>query len=59
VGRTDINGAPRTFNSFYDMADEAAISRLYGGIHYRAAIEQGILQGRKIGTNIMGIQMKK
>lgn len=59
VGRTDINGAPRTFNSFYDMADESAISRLYGGIHYRAAIEQGILQGRKIGTNIMGIQMKK
>ena len=33
---------PRRFGSFLDAAEEAAISRLYGGIHYRAAIENGI-----------------
>ena len=31
------------------MADEAGISRLYGGIHYRADIEQGKAHGRRIG----------
>jgi hypothetical protein len=27
--------APRSFGSFLGAADEAAISRLYGGIHFR------------------------
>lgn len=31
------------------MADEAALSRLYGGIHYRFDNEQGLALGRKIG----------
>jgi hypothetical protein len=31
--------APRSFGSFFDFANEAAISRLYGGIRYRSAIE--------------------
>ncbi len=39
----------RSFNSFYDASSEAAISRLYGGIHYRAAIDNGLDQGKKIG----------
>ncbi|MDP1858206.1 MAG: vanadium-dependent haloperoxidase [Gemmatimonadaceae bacterium] len=39
----------RAFISFAQAADEAAISRLYGGIHYRRAIEQGRIQGRKVG----------
>ncbi|MBK8442772.1 MAG: vanadium-dependent haloperoxidase [Sphingobacteriales bacterium] len=37
--------APRSFSSFFAAADEAAMSRLYGGIHYRLAIEAGIKQG--------------
>lgn len=40
----------RTFPSFIDAAKEAAISRMYGGIHYRAAIEEGLQQGFKVGT---------
>jgi len=52
VDRTDIDGSPRSFDSFYDFADEAAISRLYGGIHYRAAIDIGVEQGIEIGKNI-------
>jgi membrane-associated phospholipid phosphatase len=41
--------APRRFESFLDAAQEAAISRLYGGIHFRAAIDNGLAQGRRIG----------
>jgi len=43
----------RTFDSFYEAADEAAISRLYGGIHFRAAIEHGVEQGRCIGQTLL------
>ena len=37
------------FSSFTEACNEAAISRLYGGIHYRAAIVNGQTQGGKIG----------
>jgi hypothetical protein len=40
---------PRAFASFEQAAAEAAISRLYGGIHYRMAIEEGVVQGRRVG----------
>ncbi len=39
----------RSFSSFREAAEEAAISRLYGGIHYRMAAERGIEQGRRVG----------
>ena len=43
----------RKFNSFYEAADQASISRMYGGIHFITAIEKGKEQGRKIGTYIL------
>ncbi len=43
----------RSFTSFYAASDEAAISRLYGGIHYRPAIEYGVDQGKKVGSFIV------
>jgi len=42
----------RTFTSFNSASKEAAMSRFYGGIHYRAAIENGMVQGTKLGTYI-------
>lgn len=39
----------RSFPSFKAAAAEAAISRMYGGIHYRRAVEEGSVQGRMIG----------
>jgi len=42
----------RSFNSFEQAAQEAAISRMYGGIHYRAAIEVGLQQGISIGRKL-------
>jgi len=43
----------RSFTSFRQAAAEAAISRLYAGIHYRMAIEEGIVQGRKVGEEVV------
>ena len=57
--RADIDGSPRSYDSFYEAADEAAISRLYGGIHYRAAIELGVDQGIRVGINIGNLPFKK
>lgn len=42
----------REFNSFLEASEEAAISRLYGGIHYMPAITNGVAQGKAIGTFI-------
>ena len=44
---------PRSFNSFIEAADEAAVSRMYGGIHYRPACENGIVEGRALGNYIV------
>jgi len=44
---------PRAFASFQAAAAEAAISRLYGGIHYRMAIEQGAIEGRRVGELVV------
>jgi len=49
-----IYGLPiRSFSSFNQAADEAAISRMYGGIHYRAAVEIGVKQGRDLGKFVV------
>jgi hypothetical protein len=43
----------RSFPSFDAAAQEAAISRLYGGIHYRDACEQGLLQGKGVAKHAL------
>lgn len=40
---------PRKFTSFRAAAQEAAMSRVYGGIHYKIACTEGNKLGRKIG----------
>jgi hypothetical protein len=50
----------RNFKSFFDAAQEAAISRMYGGIHYRPAVENGVVEGKAVGKFIMEkIQTRK
>jgi PAP2 superfamily len=44
---------PRSFNSFMDASSEAAISRLYGGIHYRKACEIGKVEGGGVGNLVV------
>jgi hypothetical protein len=43
----------RSFKSFMDAADEASVSRLYGGIHYRSALDNGQMQGKKVGKWVL------
>jgi len=43
-------GMKRSFSSIKAAANEVSLSRMYGGIHYRAAIENGQKQGEQIGS---------
>lgn len=50
----------RSFTSFRNAAKEAAISRIYGGIHYNAAVEHGLTQGIAIGNYVVdNLQLNK
>jgi hypothetical protein len=48
--------AARRFASFSDAADEAALSRLYGGIHFRSAAINGLAQGRCIAAQTLSLK---
>jgi len=50
---------PRNFKSFHAAAEEAGISRLYGGIHFRSAIVDGLAQGRCIGGYAITLKTRK
>lgn len=51
------DGIPaRDFPDFWAAASEAAISRLYGGIHFRAAVDRGLEQGRCIGAATVALR---
>lgn len=51
---------PRSFKSFYEASAEAAVSRLYGGIHYPPACDIGMEQGKKVGQHVVStVKMKK
>lgn len=54
------DGLPaRKFASFWAAAEEAAVSRLYGGIHFRPAIERGLDQGRCVGRYAVALKTRK
>jgi hypothetical protein len=61
VDRThEDRGLPaRSFVSFFQAAGEAAISRLYGGIHYRPAIVRGLEQGRCVGQAVSALEFRR
>jgi hypothetical protein len=48
----------RAFPSFVAAAGEAGMSRLYGGIHFRAAVENGLEQGRCIAQFAIGLRTR-
>ncbi|HKO32873.1 MAG TPA: phosphatase PAP2 family protein [Candidatus Limnocylindria bacterium] len=48
----------REFPSVEAAASEAAISRLYGGIHFRSAIERGLEQGGCIGGQVARLPLR-
>ena len=55
----DRGWGPRTFKSFKAAADEAALSRLYAGIHYRFGVMGGQLQGRCVADKVLALQLRR
>jgi hypothetical protein len=43
----------RSFGSFREAAAEAAISRLYGGIHYPMSVQVGLEEGKRVGRQVV------
>lgn len=48
----------RSFTSFTQAADEAGLSRIYGGIHFAFDSTAGLAAGRSIGTYVIGNIMR-
>ena len=52
--------APRSYNSFSEMAADIGKARVYGGIHYTYSCEEGRRQGERIARNILNtLKFKK
>lgn len=47
-----LPGVARRFRRFSDAAHEAGMSRIYGGIHFMSANEDGLECGKKIGRHV-------
>jgi hypothetical protein len=52
---TFLGYAPRNYSSFREVAEECAISRVYGGVHYVNSVEVGLSLGKKVGDNAADI----
>lgn len=54
----DFRGwAPRTFSTLFAAAENAGISRLYGGIHYLNSINEGLVLGKELGDEAGSLQL--
>ena len=49
----DLPDVSRTFTSFNSAAEEAGISRIYGGIHFNFANQDGLASGRQIAEFVL------
>ena len=45
-----VVGVTRTYKSFSEMTKEVGNARIWGGIHFRSAVDDGVEIGRKIGS---------
>jgi membrane-associated phospholipid phosphatase len=57
--RTDFNGKSRSFNTFSEMAQEDAISRIYLGVHWRMDCEEGVRLGYQAARRVAALPFKK
>lgn len=58
-GRKEFNGKPRSFDSFAEMAEENAFSRILMGVHFRMDCEEGLRVGNLIGSKVAAMQLQK
>jgi hypothetical protein len=59
ANRTEFEGKPRTFGSFFEMAQENAWSRVPLGVHFRMDCEEGVRFGTVIGRKVNDLPWKK
>src|SRR5688572_458797 len=55
----NVDFKPRTFTSFWQIAEETANSRFYGGIHCPMDNDVGLAEGSKMGKNVNLLKWKK
>ena len=55
----DTDFVVRSFNSFWEAAQETADSRFYGGIHTPQDNSVGLKEGKKIANNVVALNWKK
>jgi hypothetical protein len=48
----------RSFTSFSQAAKESADSRIYAGIHFRSACEDGLSLGRRVGQRVVAMYLR-
>lgn len=48
-----LNFAPRSFKSFTEAANEAGMSRVYGGAHWHSDNRDGLTAGRNLGKYVV------
>jgi hypothetical protein len=53
-----FEGLTRSFSSFSQAARESADSRVYAGIHFRSACEDGLGLGRKVGQRAVALYLQ-
>lgn len=58
-GRTEFKGMPRSFNSFYEMANECAFSRIPLGVHFRMDCDEGARLGLLIGKTVGALRLDR
>lgn len=60
TSETEFGIAPRSFTSVRKAAEEAGISRVYGGIHYKNSCDIGNAEGKLVGQLVIQrLRMKK
>lgn len=57
--RTEFVGSPRSFTSFFEMAQENAWSRVPLGVHWRMDSDEGVRFGTEIARTVSRLPWKK
>ncbi len=57
--RTEFRGTPRSFNTFVEMANENAYSRIPLGVHFRMDCDEGLRLGYLAGERVLDLPWRK
>jgi membrane-associated phospholipid phosphatase len=55
----DRGWGPRSFPNFAQAANEAALSRLYAGIHFRSGVVAGQVQGSCVASKVLALKFRR